>query len=238
MSKFILIETATQACSVAITDNDIILVYKELDEPKAQASKLAPLIQQALTEAGLSPKDCDAVSVSMGPGSYTGLRVGVSTAKGLCFGTNIPLIGVDTLQILASEAAQKCKIENTLIIPMLDARRMEVYSAQYNSKGEKLTVTQAIILDENTFSEEFEKYDNIIFIGDGVEKFKKILSEEKIAKSDFISTFPSAKYMLSSTIEKWNKKGYEDVAYFEPFYLKEFVAGISKKSQKALFGRD
>ena len=238
MSKFILIETATQACSVAIAEDNEILVYKELDEPKAQAAKLAPLIEQALNQAGVSPKECAAVSVSKGPGSYTGLRVGVSTAKGLCFGANIPLIGVETLTILCSEALDQCKDENTLIVPMLDARRMEVYTSSYNSKGEKITDTQAMILDENSFSEEFEQYGTIIFIGDGVEKFKAVLPEDKLAKSNFISTCPSAKHMVRETLERWNKKSHEDVAYFEPFYLKEFVAGISKKSDKALFGRD
>lgn len=238
MSKFILIETATQACSVAIAEDNEILVYKELDEPKAQASKLAPLIEEALTQAGISPKECAAVAVSKGPGSYTGLRVGVSTAKGICFGANIPLIGVETLDILCSEALENIKSEKTLVVTMLDARRMEVYTASYNHQGEKITDTQAMILDENSFAEEFAKYDTIIFIGDGVEKFKAILPEEKLEKSVFISTFPSARYMIKDTLERWHKISHEDVAYFEPFYLKEFVAGISKKSDKALFGRN
>ena len=115
---------------------------------------------------------------------------------------------------------------------------MEVYTASYNSKGEKITDTQAMILDENSFSEEFEQYGTIIFIGDGVEKFKSVLPEDKLAKSNFIPTCPSAKHMVRETLERWHKKSHEDVAYFEPFYLKEFVAGISKKSDKALFGRD
>lgn len=240
-----MIETATQACSVAIADQNGIIIYKELSEPKAQAALLAPLIDEALKEAGIKAKECEAVSVSIGPGSYTGLRVGLSTAKGICFGANIKLVGIETLEILAQEAISSLEHHesentplNTLIVPMIDARRMEVYTACYDSEGAKLSPTEAMILDENSFAEYFEKYDRLIFIGDGVEKFEKILPDERLRSSKFVKTTPSARYMLNPTLNKVDKISYEDVAYFEPFYLKEFVAGISKKSQNALLGRD
>lgn len=233
MNKFLLIETASISCSAAIADENGILASEQILIPKAHASSLCPMIDNILKKTGLKTKDLSAIAVSEGPGSYTGLRVGLSTAKGLCFGSDIPLIGIGTLDILAEEGKTHLNEnlkDNSIIIPMADARRMEVYTALYNNKAERMSEIIAKVLDENSYEDEFNKYDSLIFIGDGSEKFKTCLNEEKLAKSIFVSTYPSAVYMLYPTLKKWKEKKFEDVAYFEPFYLKEFIAGISKKS--------
>lgn len=231
MNRFLLIETATDTCSVAISEGDSILCSRLLEEPKSQASKLAPMIQECLDEAGMTLKEGTAVSVSKGPGSYTGLRVGVSTAKGLCFGSNIPLIGISTLEIIAREAANQIPIPNgAIIIPMIDARRMEVYTAIYDHHFNAMSETAPIILDENSFADEIEKYPVVIFAGNGADKFEHCLNGKYGDKCSFISCPPTAKSMAIPTAKAWNEKRLEDVAYFEPFYLKDFVAGISRKS--------
>ncbi len=229
MPNFLLIETGTQKCSTAISCDDRIVAYRETDIPKAHASMLAPFIKEVLEESSLSIQDLSAVAVGEGPGSYTGLRVGVSTAKGICFGVDIPLIGVGTLNILSEMAIADGVREGSLIIPMIDARRMEVYTALYDSSGHQLSDISAKVLDSNSFSDEFQHYSSIVFIGDGVEKLQHILPSEALDKSTFISCCPSAKGMVRPTTDRWNKKEFKDRAYFEPFYLKEFVAGISKK---------
>lgn len=231
MSKFLLIETATDTCSAAISEGDNILVSKLLEEPKSQASKLAPMIQDCLNEAGIALNDCSAVAVSKGPGSYTGLRVGVSTAKGLCFGAGIPLIGIDTLEIIAREAAKTVQTgEGTIIIPMIDARRMEVYTAVYDHTFKPLSETAPKILDENSFAEEMEMASAVIFAGNGAAKFESCLNGKYKDKCVFVPCPPTAASMAVPALDAWNRKRLEDVAYFEPFYLKDFVAGISKKS--------
>lgn len=231
MSKFLLIETATDTCSVALSEDGSILSSKVLEEPKSQASKLAPMISECLQDAGTILKECSAVAVSKGPGSYTGLRVGVSTAKGLCFGSGIPLIGIDTLEIIAREAASRIEVpKGALIVPMIDARRMEVYAATYDGAFNRITETAPMILDESSFAEEIERYPAVIFTGNGAAKFQEFLNGKYGDKSIFIPCPPTAKSMAIPTMEAWKEKRLEDVAYFEPFYLKDFVAGISKKS--------
>ena len=145
----LLIETATEACSVALSRGTEIIAEKVITEPKRHAALLAPFIKEVTAKTGLSISDCSAVAVSEGPGSYTGLRVGVSTAKGLCFGAGIPLLSVGTLQILAMQGIGKAET----IIPMIDARRMEVYSAVFNGEGKPQSEATPVILDENSFSE-------------------------------------------------------------------------------------
>lgn len=234
MKTFLLIETATVSCSVAAANEKGILASKEISIPKAHASSLCPMIEDVLQESGIKVADLSAVAVSKGPGSYTGLRVGVSTAKGLCFGAGVPLIGIGTLDILA-EAGRRHLRGDGIIIPMIDARRMEVYTALFDSKANRMSEVQAMVLDGDSFEGEFEKYEETVFIGDGAEKFKSCLNEGQRAKSQFIQRYPSAEYMLNPALRMWEKKIFEDVAYFEPFYLKDFVAGISKKSRKALY---
>lgn len=231
---FILIETATQACSAAIAIDGKVVKEKYIAEIKAHAKELVPFVKELLDDNNLTLNDCSAISVSSGPGSYTGLRVGVSTAKGFCFGASLPLISIGTLDILAQMAIDSLPAElknnQTAIIPMIDARRMEVYSALFDIEGKQLSKTEAVILDENSYSNVFNKYSQIVFIGDGAEKSKSAFTQEQLSRSTFISILPKASAMLSKTKTKWNNKDFEDCAYFEPFYLKEFVAGISKKS--------
>lgn len=231
MNRFLLIETATDACSVAVSCEDRILSCKTLDEPRSQASRLAPLIKECLDESGVAISDCTAIAVSKGPGSYTGLRVGVSTAKGLCFGSGIPLIGIDTLEIIAREAAAVAGISgDSIIIPMIDARRMEVYASAYDLDFRRIAETEPVILDGNSFAGQIGSHEKIIFAGNGAMKFKECIAGKYGDKCIFIDCPPSARSMAAATAEAWKEKRLEDVAYFEPFYLKDFVAGISRKS--------
>ena len=245
MQRIILIETSTALCSAAIAENGAITAYRESSAPKAHASLTAVFIQEMLQERGLTLAECDAVCVSMGPGSYTGLRVGVSTAKGLCFGAGKPLIAVGTLDTLVAQALNAIPDENgaaldivekpKFIIPMIDARRMEVYSAVFSSchpehsEGSpsytQITETAPAIIDENSFAEYLEQ-GPCLFIGDGAGKCADVI---KHPNAHFCQCWPKASAMLSPATEAYNEKRFEDVAYFEPFYLKEFVATVSKK---------
>ena len=230
MEKFLLIETSTDACSVALAEGDRIIASDFIQEFKAHAKRLVPMIEALLQKTDTTLDQCCAVSVSEGPGSYTGLRVGVSSAKGICYGAGIPLLGVSTLDVLAQMGMENITCSNAVIVPMLDARRMEVYCAQYNAKGERISDVKAEILDENSFGELFQEYDQVIFVGDGSGKFHSCLNESKLEKATIVECRPDARYMLTPTLDMWNKKEFKDIAYFEPFYLKDFVAGVSKKS--------
>ena len=240
MQRIILIETSTALCSAAIAEDGVVTAYRESSAPKAHASLTAVFIQEMLQERGLTLADCDAVCVSMGPGSYTGLRVGVSTAKGLCFGSGKPLIAVGTLDTLVAQASSviPSEVEGSpfrFIIPMIDARRMEVYSAVFSSchpehsEGSpsytQITETAPAIIDENSFAEYLEQ-GPCLFIGDGAGKCADVI---KHPNAHFCQCWPKASAMLSPATEALNAKRFEDVAYFEPFYLKEFVATVSKK---------
>ena len=301
MQKLILIETSTALCSAAIAEDGVITSYRESSAPKAHASLTAVFIQEMLQERGLTLADCDAVCVSKGPGSYTGLRVGVSTAKGLCFGSGKPLIAVGTLDTLVAQAHEiattpaesrndvkyiipsdptvipsgstviPSEVEGSpfrFIIPMIDARRMEVYSAVFETQNviqseaqnviaseaqnviaseaqnviaseaqnviarseatwqsRQITETAPAIIDENSFAEYLEQ-GPCLFIGDGAGKCADVI---KHPNAHFCQCWPKASAMLSPATEAINEKRFEDVAYFEPFYLKEFVATVSKK---------
>ena len=233
MQKIILIETSTALCSAAIAENGAITAYRESSAPKAHASLTAVFIQEMLQERGLTLAECDAVCVSMGPGSYTGLRVGVSTAKGLCFGSGKPLIAVGTLDTLVAQAASviPSKVEGhpyRFIIPMIDARRMEVYTAVFSPVEKsftQVTETAPAIIDENSFAEYLEQ-GPCLFIGDGAGKCADVI---KHPNAHFCQCWPKASAMLTPATRAYNEKRFEDVAYFEPFYLKEFVATVSKK---------
>ncbi len=220
MERIILIETSTALCSVALAEDGAIVDYRESSAPKAHASLTAVFIQDMLAERGLSPADCDAVCVSMGPGSYTGLRVGVSTAKGICFGARKPLIAVGTLDTLVAQADSDARF----IIPMVDARRMEVYAAVFEN-GVQLTETAPMIIDGNSFAEYLEQ-GPCLFIGDGAGKCADVIRHPN---ASFCQCNPKASSMLSPALAAYKEKRFEDVAYFEPFYLKEFVATVSKK---------
>ena len=217
------IETSTKNCSVSLSNNGKTVHSKELFEAGfSHAEKLHVFIEEVLLESKLTFKDLSAIAVSKGPGSYTGLRIGVSAAKGLCFALDVPLISVDTLQVLASQT----NIENGVIIPMIDARRMEVYSAIFDKNYNKIREVQAQILDENSFSEIEE---TVYFVGDCNEKAKTVLT-----KNNFVfiegKFYPSANEMSKLSFEKFQNNDFEDVAYFEPFYLKDFLITTSKKS--------
>ena len=227
MERIVLIETSTALCSTALAENGAIISYRESSAPKAHASLTAVFIKEMLEERGLSPQDCDAFCVSMGPGSYTGLRVGVSTAKGLCFGSGKPLMAVGTLDTLVAQTREIPGLDGDLkyVIPMIDARRMEVYTAVFTPEGKQLTETAPAIIDENNFAEQLEQ-GQCLFIGDGAGKCADVIRHPN---AHFIQCNPKASAMLIPATSAYKEKRFEDVAYFEPFYLKEFVATVSKK---------
>jgi tRNA threonylcarbamoyladenosine biosynthesis protein TsaB len=216
MSYILNIETATKNCSVSIAKNGATILCKQIAEQGySHAEKLHVFIEELLNEAKISSSELIAIAISQGPGSYTGLRIGVSAAKGLCYALDIPLISVDTLSVLANQV----KNIDGLIVPMIDARRMEVYSAIFNSKKEKIREVQAEILKEESFSNLSEK---IYFIGDSNEKAKTILCKSNFQFLDEI-VYPSANEMSAISFDKFQKNQFEDVAYFEPYYLKDFM---------------
>ena len=259
--NIILIETSTALCSAALVENGRITAYRESSAPKAHASLTAVFIQEMLDERGLALSQCDAICVSKGPGSYTGLRVGVSTAKGLCFGSKKPLLAVGTLDTLVAQAQMADQAGHDVIpdmigdpkfiIPMIDARRMEVYSAVFafnpelpschpeakviykvdeaNAKDparyRQITETAPAIIDENSFAEYLDQ-GSCLFIGDGAGKCADIIQHPN---AHFCQCYPTAAAMLAPALEAYKEKRFKDVAYFEPFYLKEFVATVSKK---------
>jgi tRNA threonylcarbamoyladenosine biosynthesis protein TsaB len=210
------IETATKNCSVAIAKEGKTIAFREIAEQNfSHAEKLHVFIAELLSENQLQFSDLNAVAVSQGPGSYTGLRIGVSSAKGFCYALNIPMIAIDTLQLLAKQI----QIEDGIIIPMIDARRMEVFTAFYDKNYQQIRNTQAEIIDETSYQEISE---TIHLVGDGTEKFKNTLTDNKfIFHSDVV--FPSAKQMTQLSFDKFIKNDFVDVAYFEPYYLKDFV---------------
>ena len=234
MALILNIETSTAVCSVSLGKDGELLAYKENKEGMNHATHLTVFIDAILKENQLTPNDLDAVAVSMGPGSYTGLRIGVSTAKGLCYGSSLPLIAVSTLQaitapLLKNEAilSQLGDPEASIFCPMIDARRMEVYTAFYSSKNEEIREISAEIIDEASFAADLEKTE-IVFFGDGSSKCQSSLqSQNAIFVSDIT---PTAVGMVQLAEAKFQAEDFENVAYFEPFYLKDFVATTPKKN--------
>ncbi len=222
MSYILNLETATKNCSVALAKDGKTILCKELSEQGySHAELLHVFIEEVLNETNITIQDLNAIAISKGPGSYTGLRIGVSSAKGLCYALDIPLIAIDTLTILSNQI----NIDKGLIIPMIDARRMEVYNAIFNSEGKKIRDVEAEILNEDSF----KSYDEIIhFIGDSNEKAKTVLTNSNFIFHDSI-VFPSANEMSILSYKKYQIKDFEDVAYFEPYYLKDFFI-TSKKT--------
>jgi tRNA threonylcarbamoyladenosine biosynthesis protein TsaB len=228
MAVILLVETATAVCSVALSKDGTLLGIRESVSRNAHSSSVTVFIDAVMSEAGVPLGQLDAVAVSMGPGSYTGLRIGVASAKGLCYALDKPLIAVPTLQAMAnglilsaSGPSSDRKIE--YVCPLLDARRMEVYSAIYDKDLREIRGTRAEIIDGNSF-EVILRDHNLIFGGEGSEKCKPVLSHHENAW--FIEAFEtSARFMIPMAEEKFGSGRFEDPAYFEPYYLKEFVAG-------------
>lgn len=223
--KILHLETSSKNCSVAISDGEELLcVCEEVSENYKQSESLHTFVQWALEGAEITLQDLDAVCLGKGPGSYTGLRIGASSAKGFCFGLNIPLIAVNSLQTMVEPFIGE---GFEYIIPLVDARRMEVYTAIFDgASGKEISATESLILEENSF--ENLKGKKVLFVGDGAAKTKEIIHLDNAEfKSD---VFPSAKYLVKSAVQKFNEGDFEDVAYFEPFYLKDFH-GV-KKNQK------
>jgi len=233
MAIILNIETATEVCSVNLARDGEILVEKESLEGLNHSRLLTVFIEEIFRENNFEPAQLDAVAVSKGPGSYTGLRIGVSVAKGLCYSLGIPLIGVGTLDALGKYAAQNWEnyiqgienAEDVLFCPMIDARRMEVYTTLFNSKGEKIEPVSAKIIDENSFQEYLNQY-SVLFFGNGAEKCKPALTHPNVVFSGPLKA--SARFMINLAEEKYNNNDFEDVAYFEPFYLKNFIATVPK----------
>lgn len=228
MALILTIETATKNCSVALSKNGLPIDAIDFNDGNfSHSEKLHVFIEELCEKTGNSLKDLDAIAISKGPGSYTGLRIGVSAAKGLCYGLNIPLISIETLEVLARTYLLNNKVSSTdTLIPMLDARRMEVYTAVFNSKLEKLKETEALVLDSNSYAE-YITNNYCHFIGDGATKTAALFST---TKHNFISTvYPSASAVHSLVFEKYQRNAFEDVAYFEPYYLKDFVDGNKNK---------
>ncbi len=231
MGTILHIETATDICSVSLATNNNIVDIHESSEERSHASQLTVLIDEILRRNSLSPKDLSAVAVSMGPGSYTGLRIGVSVAKGVCYGIGIPLIAVPTLQSMFLGLHQEM-IKNNLeageeifYAPMIDARRMEVYVSLFDNKGNTVVKTCALIVNQDTFISQLSEH-KIYFFGTGALKLKgTIVSDNAIFVKDFKI---SSAYMVPIAHERYENNKFEDVAYFEPFYLKDFIATIPK----------
>ena len=215
------LETATPVCSVALNDGCCTLALRESEGNNVHSEKITRFIQEVMETTGLETNKLDAVAVSRGPGSYTGLRIGVSTAKGMAYSLGIPVITVSTLESIAQGAKHQAR-DNCDIVPMIDARRMEVFAARYDSDMNLLNEVAAVIVDENAYSELLQKKE-VLFCGNGMPKCKELLSQFPNAR--FADFTLSAQYMLPTALKKWEAKDFADTAYFEPFYLKEYVAG-------------
>jgi len=230
MARILNIETSTDYCSVSITKDGkcehLRLMQPDGTRKVAHSEMLAVFVKEVLDEAGMKVSDMDAVALSGGPGSYTGLRIGASTSKGLCFGGNIPLISLNTLLVIAAMAKAKHTDNYDLIVPMIDARRMEVYTILTNTYLDKLSEVEAKIIDAESFAE--HKGKKLLFCGNGAPKCSEILAHEGFTFIDGI--YPSAEYMGELAEAAFNNKQFEDLVYYDPFYLKEFIATTSKKS--------
>jgi len=226
MTTILQIETATQVCSAAISQNGKTIALKEEMASNIHAGSLTLFIKSVMDTAGLKYEELDAIAVSKGPGSYTGLRIGVSTAKGLCFALDKPLIAIDTLQMMAEGFATQHPENKGLICSMIDARRMEVFTAVFDQQLKHISPVEAKIIDEQSF-EELLKDQEVTFIGDGAAKCAEALSHEHARFSEV--NFNSASNMSRLAMEAFEAAKFEDVAYFEPFYLKDFVLTTPKK---------
>jgi tRNA threonylcarbamoyladenosine biosynthesis protein TsaB len=265
MPLILCLETATRICSVSLSRDEELLEIKESETPNAHSSKLTVFIDEVMKKSGHALAELDAIAVSMGPGSYTGLRIGVAAAKGLCYALDKPLISIPTLQAMAygmrdegrgtkdegretrdeGRRTRDDKISSDkqgsfvfrlssfvprpssfVFCPMIDARRMEVYCGLFDQENREIREVRAEIIDEKSFDEFLEKH-QVIFAGDGADKCKPVLGENPHAV--FVENFnASANYMIPLAVQKFNHQAFENLAYFEPFYLKDFVAGKAR----------
>lgn len=225
MAYILYIETTTKNCSVALAENNNLLDEKEISsENYSHSENLTIFIKEIIEKNNLKFNQLNAVAISQGPGSYTGLRIGTSTAKGLCYALKIPLISVNTLKGIALHAKENNTADS--YFSMIDARRMEVFLEVFDKKIKSTSPTLAQIIDENYLSK-LSKEKSIVFCGDGAAKFSEIVKTySSITIDEF---YPSAKYMIGEGYEKFKNNNFEDVAYFEPYYLKDFIAGKPKK---------
>lgn len=227
MALILNIETATTVCSVSIAKDGKLIALKEQGGEYSHAENLTVFIEDVMQQANVKLLELDAIAISKGPGSYTGLRIGVSAAKGLCYALDKPLIAINTLEHLSFSASENNQ-QDVLYCPMIDARRMEVYCAVFTKNGECVLPTCAKIIDEHSFEDILQQH-SLVYFGDGAEKCKEVLSKNKNAI--FVKDiYPSAKNMIPFSEKAFLEKQFEDVAYFEPFYLKDFVAGKKKET--------
>jgi tRNA threonylcarbamoyladenosine biosynthesis protein TsaB len=227
------LETATNVCSVALSEGLEILAFRETDEDRSHGSVLTVFMDEVLKGCGLNPTDIDAIAVSRGPGSYTGLRIGVSVTKGFAYAQNIPVIGISTLKVLAYAALNDSRVieiqknhSEIMLCPLIDARRMEVYSAVYSENGVEAEQVAAKIIDENSFIN-FLDLGQVVFFGNGSDKIRELIKHKNAHIIEGIT--PSAKYMVPLALESYQDEKFENTAYFEPFYLKDFIATTPKK---------
>ena len=233
MALILSIETGTDVCSVALANDGELMALRESDEGRDHAKKVALFVDELLRETGVQPSDLDAIAVGKGPGSYTGLRIGVSFAKGMCYALNIPLIAVGSLDALTEVAredydagildVEEGEWGSAYLCPMVDARRMEVYTQVFDNSGCQLSDVVAEVVTEESFASWREK-GRIVIFGNGASKCAEILSDAIV-----VSVAPSARGIVRLAEEAFNAEKFEDIAYFEPFYLKEFLVIPSKK---------
>ena len=231
MALILCIETGTDICSVGIVSNGELISLRESDSGRDHAKKVAVFVDELLSENNIDPQQIDAVAVGEGPGSYTGLRIGVSFAKGLCYGLGKPLIAVSSLAALTAVAIEDYKAgildiedwDSALLCPMIDARRMEVYTQVFDSKANPLNDVTAEVVDENTLAELRAKTENFVIFGSGAAKCAEVLGAK------LIEITPSVRGMAAIAEKKYINGDFADVAYFEPYYLKDFVVTTSKK---------
>ncbi len=220
------LETATPVCSVALNDGCCTIALRETERQNAHSEKITNFIREVMEVAKIDYKQLDAVAVSQGPGSYTGLRIGVSTAKGICYAADLPLMAIDTLEAMANGMKMKLGsqiADNDLLIPMIDARRMEVYASVYDAQLNRINDTAALVIDEHSF-EDLCRDHHLWLFGDGAPKLSKLF--ENHPNISIVEGFrPSAAYMLPLAEKALREQKFVDVAYFEPFYLKDFIAG-------------
>ena len=223
MAIILAIETTTKNCSVALFNNEDLVQLKEQNsEDYSHAEQLTLFIEEVVRRANITYNEINAIALSKGPGSYTGLRIGTSTAKGLCYSLDIPLISISTLKAMALGISEVQQFE--LLCPMIDAKRMEVFAAIYDKNNKEVREVRADIVDKETYAEYFNK--SVLFFGDGAIKCKEIINN---TNAKFIEgIYPSAKDLGALSYQKFANKNFEDIAYFEPYYLKDFVAGKKK----------
>lgn len=231
MQYIIHIDSSHNVCSVTISNNAKEIVgYKEITEPNKHSQLLSVYVDELLSEHSIDKGNIVAVALSHGPGSYTGLRIGASLAKGICYGLSIPLVAIDTLAIMASwfvKNNQEVVAETDVLCPMIDARRMEVYVAKYSKKGEELSPVNAVVVDESSFEKDLSN-SKVHFFGNGASKCSEVITSENAIFHDEFQL--SSRGMVDLSWNYFEAERFEDIAYYEPLYLKEFIATVSKKS--------